>query len=137
MKLKDRHFEKEFEFITSRSSGAGGQHVNKTESKVELRFDINSSEILSNDEKFLLKGKLAHKINKEGILQIVTQEERSQVRNKKICIDKFFLLIETALTKQKKRKKTKPSFSSIFKRLERKKKQSEKKERRKKDFSDM
>jgi len=122
MNLRERGFEKEFEFITSRSSGAGGQHVNKTNSKVELRFDINSSKTLLNDEKILLKGKLAHRINKEGILQIVTQEERSQVRNKKICIDKFYLLIEKALTKQKKRKKTKPSFSSIFKRFGKKEK---------------
>ncbi len=134
MKLKDRDFEREFEFITSRSSGAGGQHVNKTETKVELRFNVNSSELLTDEEKLLIKQRLAHKINKDGILQIVTQKERSQVRNKNICINKFYELVEKALIKSKKRKKTKPSFSSILKRLERKKQRSEKKERRKKDF---
>lgn len=134
MKLKDRDFEREFEFITSRSSGAGGQHVNKTETKVELRFNVNSSELLTDEEKLLIKQRLAHKINKDGILQIVTQKERSQVRNKNICINKFYELAEKALIKPKKRKKTKPSFSSILKRLERKKQRSEKKERRKKDF---
>jgi len=134
MKLKDRDFEREFEFITSRSSGAGGQHVNKTETKVDLRFNVNSSELLTDEEKLLIKQRLAHKINKDGILQIVTQKERSQVRNKNICINKFYELVEKALIKSKKRKKTKPSFSSILKRLERKKHRSEKKERRKKDF---
>jgi len=134
MKLKDRDFEREFEFITSRSNGAGGQHVNKTETKVELRFNVNSSELLTDEEKLLIKQRLAHKINKDGILQIVTQKERSQVRNKNICINKFYELVEKALIKSKKRKKTKPSFSSILKRLERKKQRSEKKERRKKDF---
>ncbi len=137
MKLKERGFEKEFEFITSRSSGKGGQHVNKTESKVELRFDISVSELLSEDERTLLFAKAANKINSEGILQIVTQKERSQVRNKEICIDKFYELLEKTFKKKKKRKKTKPSLSSIFKRLERKKRQSEKKERRRKDFSNM
>ncbi|MCF6184871.1 MAG: aminoacyl-tRNA hydrolase [Bacteroidales bacterium] len=137
MNLRERGFEKEFEFITSRSSGAGGQHVNKTESKVELRFSIDNSVILSENEKSVLKEKLASKINKEGFLQIITQQERSQIKNKKICIEKFYVLLEKALIKKKKRKKTKPSLSSIFKRLERKKRQSEKKERRKKDFSDM
>ncbi len=134
MKLKDRDFEREFEFITSRSSGAGGQHVNKTESKVELRFNVDASELLTDEEKLLIKQKLAHKINKDGILQIVTQKERSQVRNKTICIDKFYVLVEKALLKPKKRKNTKPTLKSIFKRLEKKKQHSEKKNRRRKDF---
>lgn len=134
MKLKERGFEKEFVFITSRSSGKGGQHVNKTESKVELRFDISASEFLSEEEKSLLFEKTANKINSEGILQIVTQKERSQARNKEICIDKFYELLKKTLKKKKKRKKTKPSLSSILKRLESKKKHSEKKDRRKKDW---
>ena len=135
MNLKDRAFEKEFEFITSRSSGKGGQHVNKTESKVELRFDVFASELLSEEEKALLVKKTGNKINSEGILRIVTQKERSQARNKQICIEKFYELLVKALKKKKKRKKTKPSLSSILKRLERKKQHSEKKQRRKKDFS--
>ncbi len=134
MKLKDRDFEREFEFITSRSSGAGGQHVNKTESKVELRFNVDASELLTDEEKLLIKQKLAHKINNDGILQIVSQKERSQVRNKKNCVAKFYELIEKTLKKTKKRKKTKPSLKSILKRLEKKKQHSEKKDRRRNDF---
>ena len=134
MNLKERGFEKEFVFITSRSSGKGGQHVNKTESKVELRFDISASEFLSGEEKSLLFEKTVNKINSEGILQIVTQKERSQARNKEICIDKFYELLKKTFKKKKKRKKTKPSLSSILKRLESKKKHSEKKDRRKKDW---
>lgn len=134
MKLKERGFEKEFEFITSRSGGPGGQHVNKTESKVELRFNISISKLLSDKEKSLLFEKAANKINSEGILQITSQEERSQTRNKEICINKFYELLEKSFIKKKKRKKTKPSFNSILKRLESKKQQSKKKERRKKDW---
>ncbi len=134
MNLKDRAFEKEFEFITSRSSGKGGQHVNKTESKVELRFDVFDSELLSEDEKELLVKKAGNKINSEGILRIVTQKERGQIKNKKICIEKFYELIENALKKPKERKKTRPSIKSILKRLKNKKQHSEKKQRRKKDF---
>ncbi len=134
MNIRSRAFEKEFKFITSRSSGKGGQHVNKTESKVELRFDVFDSELLSEDEKELLVKKAGNKINSEGILRIVTQKERSQIKNKKICIEKFYELIENALKKPKERKKTRPSIKSILKRLKNKKQHSEKKQRRKKDF---
>ena len=134
MQLTERGFEKEFEYITSRSSGAGGQHVNKTNSKVELRFNIRGSILLNNDEKELLLKNLAGRINKESILQIVSQKSRSQLKNKKTCIKKFYELLEKGLEIPKERKKTKRSKRSIFKRLENKKKQSEKKERRRKDF---
>ncbi len=134
MRLTERGFEKEFEYITSRSSGAGGQHVNKTNSKVELRFDVLNSNLLNNNEKELLLKNSAGRINKEGILQIVSQKSRSQIKNKKTCIKKFYELIEAALTIRKERKKTKRSYKSILKRLEIKKRQSEKKDRRKKDF---
>lgn len=127
-----RNFEKEFEFITSRSSGKGGQHVNKTNSKVELRFNIPLSEILNENEKELLFKNLSNRINNDGILQIVSQKSRSQIKNKKTCIKKFYELLETGLKIPKERKKTKRSYKSIKKRLERKKRQSEKKERRRK-----
>jgi len=134
MKLQDRNFEKEFEFITSRSSGAGGQHVNKTNSKVELRFNVYNSEFLTVDEKELLQKNLSTRINKDGILQIVSQKSRSQIKNKKDCIKRFYILLEEGLKIPKRRKKTKRSKKSILKRLENKKKQSEKKENRRKDF---
>lgn len=134
MKLAERNFEKEFEFITSRSSGAGGQHVNKTNSKVQLRFNVSNSNLLSNEEKELLQKNLSTRINKDGILQIVSQKSRSQIKNKKDCIKRFYELLETGLQIPKKRKKTKRSVKSILKRLENKKRQSEKKENRRKDF---
>ncbi len=130
MQLKERNFTSEFDFVVSRSGGPGGQHVNRRDSKVELRFNVDKSLQLSEDEKDLIKQKLAHKINKEGVLQIVSQKERSQLKNKQICIEKFYELLEKALKKPKKRKKTKPSFQSILKRLEHKKQHSEKKARR-------
>jgi len=129
-----RAFEKEFEFITSRSSGKGGQHVNKTDSKVELRFHIGSSQFLSDEEKELLIKNLSSRINKDGILQIVSQKHRSQVKNKKACIKRFYELLETGLHVPKVRIKKKRSKRSILKRLENKRLLSEKKERRKKDF---
>ena len=134
MKLEERNFEKEFVFITSRSSGAGGQHVNKTNSKVELRFNVLNSNILIDNEIELLQKNLSTRINKEGILQIISQKSRSQIKNKKDCIKRFHILLEEGLKIPKKRKKTKRSRSSILRRLESKKRQSEKKENRKKDF---
>ena len=132
--MSNRNFNSEFEFITSRSSGKGGQHVNKTNTKVELRFNIDASEILNESEKEILKEKLKGRINNDGILQIVSQETRSQLKNKNKCIEKFYKLLEDAFKIRKKRKKTKRSFSSILKRLENKKRHSEKKENRRKDF---
>ena len=134
MQLTERGFEKEFEYITSRSSGAGGQHVNKTNSKVELRFNIRDSILLNNDEKELLLKNLAGRINKESILQIVSQKSRSQLKNKKTCIKRFYELLNAALKIPKERKKAKRSYKSILKRLDNKKRQSEKKDRRKKDY---
>ncbi len=120
-------FSKEFKFITSRSSGAGGQNVNKVSSKVELRFDIENSSLLSPDQKTLLKEKLSNNITNEGILQIVCQEDRSQPVNKEICIKKFYDLLKKSFTKQKKRRPTKPTKSSVRERLNVKKKDSQKK----------
>ena len=134
MELTERGFEKEFKFITSRSSGKGGQHVNKTDSKVELRFSVLNSEILIPEEKELILKNLSGGINKEGILQIVSQKFRSQLKNKKTCIKKFYKLLEKGLETPKERMKTKRSKKSILKRLENKRKLAEKKERRKKDI---
>jgi len=72
----------EFQFLTSRSSGPGGQNVNKVNSKVELRFDIQNSSLLSEEQKEILLVKLSAKISSEGILSIVSQRDRSQLTNK-------------------------------------------------------
>ncbi|NPA69158.1 MAG: aminoacyl-tRNA hydrolase [Chlorobi bacterium] len=134
MDIRNRGLEKEFEFVTARSGGPGGQHVNKTNSKAELRFNVEKSDLLTTEEKKIIKEKLKNKITKDGILHISAQTERSQIRNKHICTEKFYELLENALKKNKKRKKTRPNLKSVLKRLESKKHNSEKKERRKKDF---
>jgi ribosome-associated protein len=128
----NRDFISEFEFITSRSGGPGGQNVNKVSSKVMLCFDIQKSALLSETEKGLILNKLANKINALGILQIVSQKERTQLGNKELCIEKFYAMIDKALTIPKKRRKTRPSKSAIEKRLESKRKLSEQKQNRKK-----
>jgi len=128
----DRDYTNEFTFITSRSGGPGGQNVNKVSTKVMLCFHVNDSELLNEDEKFLINQKLANKINTEGVLQITSQAERTQLANKERCIEKFYELIKQALTVPKKRKKTKPSKAAVQKRLDEKKKLSDKKQNRKK-----
>ena len=129
--LNDRDFSGELHFSASRSSGPGGQNVNKVNTKVELRFHVASSLLLSDEEKILLIEKLVKKINSEGELILVSQTERSQMKNKEKVIEKFYSLLARALTPRKKRKPTKPSQASKEERLEEKRKQAEKKERRK------
>ena len=107
----------EFQFLTSRSSGPGGQNVNKVNSKVELRFDIQNSDLLSEDQKNILLVKLASKITSEGILSVVSQRDRSQLSNKEDAIEKLYLLISKALTPVKPRKNTRPTKGSVEKRL--------------------
>ena len=121
----------ELNFKAVRSSGSGGQNVNKVSTKVELRFDIEHSEFLTNDEKERIGKKLKNRISNEGILIITSDAERTQLRNKNKVIELFFDLLEKALKKPKKRKKTKPTRASKEKRLKEKKEQSEKKQFRK------
>ena len=124
MELRDRNFQDEFVFQASRSSGPGGQNVNKVSSKVELRFNITVSAFLSEDEKVILCSKLVNKINKMGELVLIAQTDRSQLKNKEKVIEKFYLLLEKALTPQKKRFRTKPTRASVERRLESKRVQS-------------
>ena len=122
---------KEIIFTAVRSSGAGGQHVNKTSSKIVLRFNVLNSSVLTEDEKELIQKKLANKFNKEGDLIVTCEDTRSQHKNKEIAIDKFLKLIKNGLTVPKKRKKTKPSKQANKKRLEKKAKHALKKANRK------
>lgn len=121
----------EFEFNTSRSGGKGGQNVNKVSSKVELRFHVMTSNFLNDEEKTLITEKLLARINADGFLRVVSQADRSQLVNKEICIEKFYALIEKAMTVAKKRKPTRPTRSSVESRLQGKKLLSEKKKNRK------
>jgi len=122
----------EFQFLTSRSSGPGGQNVNKVNSKVELRFDIQNSIFLSDEQKEILKVKLATKISSEGLLSIVSQRDRSQLTNKEDAINKFYILISKALKPVKHRKSTRPTKGSVEKRLTGKRIKSEIKQTRSK-----
>ncbi len=126
-------FSSEFTFTSSRSSGPGGQNVNKLNTKVTLSFDVMNSDLLSDEEKERIMTKLAKKINANGILKISSQSERTQLANKERCIEKFCKQISKSLKVKKKRKKTKPSQAAIQKRLDDKKNQSDKKKSRKLD----
>lgn len=130
--ISNRDFSTEFTFAASRSSGAGGQNVNKVNTKVELRFDVTLSQILTDKEKALLLEKLSNKLTGEGELIIVSQTERTQLANKQLCIEKFYKTLASALKVKKKRRSTSPTRASKEKRLNLKKSQSNKKEMRKK-----
>ncbi len=130
--IKNIDFSDEFTFQTSRSSGPGGQHANKTETRVTLRFNVTESKHLSDEQKERVLQKLANDITEDGELLISNQESRSQATNKENCIEHFYEMLEKALKKPKKRKPTKPSRAARKKRLEKKRQQSEKKSRRQK-----
>lgn len=122
----------ELSFKTALSGGPGGQHVNKTETKVILEWDLTSTEAFSETTKIRLKEKLNTQLTKEEVLQLQCAQSRSQHKNKKLVIERFLDLIKKALQQKKKRKPTKPSKAAKLKRLKRKKQHSEKKANRKK-----
>lgn len=115
---------------TSRSSGPGGQNVNKVNSKVTLRFDIPGSRILTDDEKATLLSRLASRLTRDGILVVTAQDKRSQIQNREDVLRKFDKLLARAFTKRKPRKATKPTKASKEARRTSKKLHSEKKRRR-------
>ncbi|MBG8553146.1 alternative ribosome rescue aminoacyl-tRNA hydrolase ArfB [Hymenobacter guriensis] len=117
----------ELQFQTSRSSGPGGQNVNKVESRVELRFHVPTSQLLSDEQKQVLLQKLASRLTADGSLLITAQEDRSQLRNKETALRKFHELLVKALHRPKARRATKPSKGAVRQRLESKKKHSQKK----------
>lgn len=129
-KIIKRDFSSEITFKASRSSGPGGQNVNKVNSKVELRFHIESSQLLSEAEKALVKNKLHNYINSKGELLLVSQTERSQLKNKENCIVKFNILISKSLVVKKKRRPTIPSMASKVRRIDQKQALSNKKKLR-------
>jgi ribosome-associated protein len=134
MKLEDdikKQLENEVAFSATRSSGPGGQNVNKVNSQVELRFSVKNSVSFTEEEKVRIYLKLKNKINSEGELILTSQTARTQLDNKEKVLEKFYVLIEKTLTVQKKRLKSAPTLASRIKRLESKKNQSQKKQLRK------
>lgn len=121
----------EIKYRTSRSSGPGGQSVNKLSTQVELLFDIENSAVFSEEQKITILEKLKNRISKDGILTLKSDETRSQLKNKEIVLNRFLNLLEDALKPVKNRKPTKRSKSSVEKRLRNKKIQSDKKKDRK------
>lgn len=122
----------EVKFKAIRSSGAGGQHVNKVSSKIELTFNVLKSIALSDRQKERLQQKLQHRLTKDGVLILQCDESRSQHKNKDLVIKRFFDVITKSLVVPKKRIPTKIPKSVIRKRLKYKRNLSEKKSRRRK-----
>ena len=126
-----KSFSHELSYKTSRSSGSGGQNVNKVETSVTVLWKVEDSTVFTESEKERILLKLKNKINAEGILQTTVSESRTQLQNKKIAIEKIQELVNKSLIVPKNRIATKPSRAKVEKRLESKKKLSEKKENRK------
>ena len=129
--LKKRNFEDEFVYATSRSSGPGGQNINKLNTKVELRFNINKTILLSDEEKEMICRKIPNKINGEGELILTAQSERTQLMNKKLVTEKFYTVVSKAMTSPPKRRSTRPTIASVKKRIDEKRNQGMKKKLRK------
>ncbi|MBL4568446.1 MAG: aminoacyl-tRNA hydrolase [Flavobacteriaceae bacterium] len=127
---------KELNFKAIRSSGAGGQHVNKVSSKIVLSFDIANSNEFSEEQSVLLCQNLATRLTKEQVLILTSDESRSQHKNKELVIKRFLALIEKGLQVPKPRKATKPSKASVKRKMVNKQQQSAKKTLRKKPEED-
>lgn len=122
----------ELDFSASRSGGPGGQNVNKVNSKISVRFDVPHSEILTEGEKEVILQRLSSYLTKDGILQLASQESRSQLTNKEAVVAKLDALLAKAFEKRKPRKKSKPTHAAVQKRILSKKHLSEKKKWRQK-----
>jgi len=127
-----KHILPELQFKAIRSSGSGGQHVNKVSSKVELRFNLSASVLLANDHKILLRKNISERLTKDDIIIIQCDETRSQHRNKDIAIRRLLDILNRGLIEPKVRKRTKVSKTAKTRRLKAKKQLSDKKASRKK-----
>ncbi|MCJ8210129.1 aminoacyl-tRNA hydrolase [Mucilaginibacter sp. RS28] len=134
MNFSKEDLARETSFKASRSGGKGGQNVNKVSSRVELNFDIEASALFNEEQRLLLKQKLASRLNKDGLVQVVCDEERSQLLNRQIALEKLYALVVKAFEKPKVRKPTKVSRAAKAARLDQKKQHAAKKESRRKGF---
>lgn len=117
---------------TSRSSGAGGQHVNRTESRVTLHWNLAGSSVLTDAQRARLLQRLGGRVNADGVLQVSVETHRSQHRNREEARERLQALVVEALQTRRARRATRPTRSSVRRRLEAKRQQGEKKERRRK-----
>ncbi|HVH12396.1 MAG TPA: alternative ribosome rescue aminoacyl-tRNA hydrolase ArfB [Longimicrobium sp.] len=120
----------ELTYRATRSGGPGGQHVNTSSSRVELAWDVDASPSVTEEQRALIRGKLANRINSEGVLLLASSEQRSQHQNKESVTARFAMLLAQALVVPKVRRKTKPSRASKEARLKAKKQRSETKRMR-------
>jgi ribosome-associated protein len=134
--IRERGLERECTITAVRSSGPGGQNVNKVATKAELAFHIAGSQLLAEEEKELITAKLASKINEEGYLKISDSTSRSQAANRENALEKLCTALEKALLKPKKRKPTKAPKAVKEQIIKEKKLNGEKKNNRKVNRSD-
>jgi ribosome-associated protein len=120
----------ELSFHFSRSSGPGGQHAQKSSTRVELRFDVMGSPSLSRTQKERVVKRLPGYVDSVGILHLASQSERSQRRNREEVVERFETLMRQAVKRRKRRKPTRPTAASKERRLQRKRRRSETKQRR-------
>ncbi len=122
--------ESELTFTASRSSGPGGQHVNKVSSRVTLLFNVAASPSLSDEQKHRILTRLATRISKDGVLRVISQRHRSQMANRQAAVERFVALLREAHTPVPRRKKTTVSAAAKQRRLEEKKRRSRLKRQR-------
>ena len=126
-RLIERGIEREFSFSASRSSGPGGQNVNKVNTRIEIRFNIMQSSVLAECEKKMILENIKRKINTAGELIVTSQSERTQMKNRERAIKKLLAIISESLTEKSERKPTRPTGRSKAERLEEKRRRGMKK----------
>ena len=117
--------ESELEFSASRSSGPGGQHVNKVSSRMTLRFDVAGSPSLDDPQRERILRRLSTRITREGVLVMHAQKHRSQAANRELLVERFTELLTQAFVRRKKRKATRPTKASRERRMQQKRRRSE------------